>query len=292
MAGSVAEGGERGEGRGAGDGGGGATAVEERSGVKRIRLAEEFFAAGKADLGVAHLAYVLRREPENRVAAERLVSALVYRDFPRMVTPIRVPIEGMSLVRGGRFSDDGTEVLGGVRGANSIYRWDAVTGEREVLVEDAKHPFMAVAFSPDSRWIAAVLTFEAEHQDGLRGGSVVVWDGESREIVCEHELVSGLGVAFDPSGKRLVGWSELGEAKVWRVGDWEQVGKTMQHDLDKLYRDINMMDFSADGELLVSVSDEKVARVWRTDSGEEVCPPLPHTFYVFWPTSAPMESMW
>ena len=186
---------------------------------ERIRLAEEFFAAGKADLGVAHLAYVLRREPENRVAAERLVSALVYRDFPRMVTPIRVPIEGMSLVRGGRFSDDGTEVFGGVRGANSIYRWDAVTGEREVLVEDAKHPFMAVAFSPDSRWIAAVLTFEAEHQDGLRGGSVVVWDGESREIVCEHELVSGLGVAFDPSGKRLVGWSELGEAKVWRVGD-------------------------------------------------------------------------
>jgi len=48
-----------------------------------IQRAEEFFTADDSSAGLASLAHVLRRDPSNRVAAERLMSALTHRTFPR-----------------------------------------------------------------------------------------------------------------------------------------------------------------------------------------------------------------
>ena len=49
--------------------------VVEKTAVQ-MRLAEELMARGEAEIGVAHLVGLVRSDPENRVAAERLVSAI------------------------------------------------------------------------------------------------------------------------------------------------------------------------------------------------------------------------
>src|SRR5262245_42106194 len=49
--------------------------------VLEFQRAEDIFRAGDEALGAAHLAALLRRDPSNPIAASRLVSALVHRNW-------------------------------------------------------------------------------------------------------------------------------------------------------------------------------------------------------------------
>ena len=59
--------------------------------VTRLEMerAETLLQGGDSSKGLAYLARILRHEPTNRVAAERLMSALTYRAFSLPVAPLR-----------------------------------------------------------------------------------------------------------------------------------------------------------------------------------------------------------
>src|SRR5262249_5980614 len=83
---------------------------ELRSTVNLLELqrAEDFFKANDPATGVAHLAAMLRRDPSNHIAASRLVSALLHRNWAIRATP---PMWHSNSVQRVRFSPDGQQVL-------------------------------------------------------------------------------------------------------------------------------------------------------------------------------------
>ena len=92
------------------------------------QVAEELFAAGKPEAAVAHLAYLLRQEPHNTVAAERLMSAIWLTDFPRAISPaMQIP---------GRCdaSPDGQLFVGPTSNSLGVRLWDKTGAARSALL--------------------------------------------------------------------------------------------------------------------------------------------------------------
>jgi hypothetical protein len=88
----------------------------------QIKQVETLFEQGKAASGVAHLARMLRQDPNDRIAAERLISALTYRNFalPIIETP---PHRGT--IYAARFSPDGQR-FATVSADHTAAIWDAL----------------------------------------------------------------------------------------------------------------------------------------------------------------------
>jgi hypothetical protein len=115
----------------------------------QIQRAEEFFKSDKAHLALAHLAAVIRKNPANRVAVERAISALIYRSFP--VPLLVVPHEFDPSIHASNFnpfSPDGQRIVIASSG-NTTRVWDVRTGEPiSELLRHAETVWSA-QFSPD-----------------------------------------------------------------------------------------------------------------------------------------------
>ena len=74
----------------------------------QMQRAEELFTANLATPAVACLARVVNDDPSNRVAAERLLSALTYRNFS---VPLRAPFRHEGWVTSAEFSPDGSRLI-------------------------------------------------------------------------------------------------------------------------------------------------------------------------------------
>ncbi len=90
-----------------------------------IQNAEQLFAADGSSAAVAYLARVLRLHPTNRVAAERLLSALGQRSF---LVPATVPLRHNGQVISAQFSPDGQMVVTASHD-KTARTWDARSGE-------------------------------------------------------------------------------------------------------------------------------------------------------------------
>ena len=111
----------------------------------QIQRAEDFFAADDSARALAQLASVLSRDPSNRVAAERLLSALTFRNYG---LPLTEPLRHADGVRSAQFSPDGLWVV--TSSYDKAARvWDALTGKP--LTEPLRHESQVsnAEFSPD-----------------------------------------------------------------------------------------------------------------------------------------------
>src|SRR5206468_4200771 len=110
---------------------------------------------------LSYLARLLRAQPTNRVAAERLVSALSQRNFCLPVQPLR----HTGLVNGGQFSPDGQRVV--TSSLDGYARlWDSRSGQ---LMGELKHdaPVHSAGFSPDGGFVVTA----------SKDGTARIWDG-------------------------------------------------------------------------------------------------------------------
>jgi WD40 repeat protein len=110
------------------------------------------------------------------------------------------------------FSPSGRTVLASI-GARLDF-WDADTGQHlargeKAFVLPGSSYVESLAYSPDSRWIAAGLS-APEH------GSLRVWDERSGKLVADYVVddYDVKFVAFAPEGSRL-GWLAQGPAGIW-----------------------------------------------------------------------------
>ena len=136
--------------------------------------------------------------------------------------------------------------------------WEVTTGQE--LVSMAAHTtrgiVMAVAFSPDGRWLAS----------GALDGIIRLWEvttGRELANVAAHTALAGVtALAFSPDGRVLASASGDNTAKLWEIANDELVGQGE-------FRVLFPRAFSADGRWLASGALDGTLKLWEMATGQE-----------------------
>ncbi|KAG8948884.1 hypothetical protein FRC04_009222 [Tulasnella sp. 424] len=118
-----------------------------------------------------------------------------------------------------------------------------------------------ILFSPDSRVLAPVLSYQA-----LR-----LWD--ARTTVHLGDLVTGrliTSLAFLPDSETLAAVLDSNTVRLWDA----RTGTQLSDPLTSHEGKITFTVFSPDGKVLASVSDAKTVQLWDTQTGAQLCDPL------------------
>ncbi len=277
--------------------------LQLRSTVRLLELerAEGFFRDNDAAQGVAHLAAMLRRDPSNHIAANRLVSALLHRDW---ALPIAAPMRHVGPVESAEFSPDGRRVLTASREGTATI-WDAATGGAVTTVRHSGRIYRA-CYSPDgTRFVTAcasgtariwsatngsLLTPDLTHTSRVYwaefsadGRSVVtasadrtarIWDAASGSLLRElkghgsHVIIA----RFSPvDGKRVVTGGSHGSIRLWNADTAETLVR-----VEDRRTNLMALAFSPNGRRLVVACADGIARLWDADTGQSVAKPLTH----------------
>ncbi len=222
--------------------------AEDLAARSQIQHAEDLFARGDSALAVAHLAQVLQRHPENRIAAERLLAAFEQRCFPIPTAP---PFFHADRLLAARFSPDGKWIATAARD-QSARLWNALTGEAVGAPIRHAGRINVLAFSPDGN---SLLT--ASNDRFARVWSVPA----GTELFSLKHDGAVVASQFSPRGDRLA--TACADRQV-RVFD-ARTGEPLLHSLP--HRDpIESLAFSPDGWWLATAAQGEVC-VWETSSG-------------------------
>jgi WD40 repeat protein/DNA-binding SARP family transcriptional activator len=167
------------------------------------------------------------------------------------------------LILGVSFSPDGTMIAAGTgptqRGTGQVLVWDASTGHLiEKLGElgpDTDHSITNLAFSPDSRLLAAASW----------DGHTRVWDvasGEERMDIPTRGFA--IEVAFSPDGRLLGTANSGGTVTIWDVSNGTQLRSLTGH-----LGAVLGVAFSPNGEFLATAGEDNTTRLWNVASGRE-----------------------
>ena len=277
-----------------------------------LERAENFFRDGDAGRGVAQLAATLRRDPANRIAASRLVSALMHRNW---AAPDSIAAQHAERIVSARFSPDSENVL--------TASWDrtakihhAFTGRSVVTVRhDAK--VNSARYNPDGTAFVTASAdgtariWNAETGEPLtpplrHGGNVFdaefspdgesvltasedktarIWDARSGAV--KQEFQGGVAVLmarFHPVGQRVALGGAAGTIRICNANSGE-VFFQFRFQLGP----VNWLAFSPDGRRLAAAFDGGQALLFNPETGERIGSPLMHnspvTCGVFSPNS-------
>src|SRR5579859_3397676 len=114
-----------------------------------MHRSEEWFESGESPKALAHLALVLRQNPSNYIAGQRLLSALSERQFARPILP---PLQHADRVTWAQFSPDGLLIV--TTSADRTARvWDAATGSLVAGPFQHDQEINWADFSSDGQWL-------------------------------------------------------------------------------------------------------------------------------------------
>ena len=218
---------------------------------------ETLFSADRSAEAIGHLAQMIAQFPSNRVATERLLSALTHRTFALPITPA---LSHTAEVYVARFSPDGERV--GTASRDGTARvWDAHTGKpiTPPLVHAGRVRWLD--FSPDGRLVATA----------SEDGTGRLWDartGQPASPSLSHKAEVWF-IQFSPDGHSVVTASSDQTARLWAVPDGQAHGKPLRHE-----GKVDTAQFSLDGRRVVTASEDGTARVWDAQTGEPLSPPL------------------
>ena len=172
-----------------------------------IERAELFFRDDRAGDALANLARVLKREPTNRIAAERIMAALSARNF---CVPAVPPLEHQDAITSATFSPNGSTVLTSSRD-HTARLWDSRTGQPVLSPLRHDAAVLWASFSRDGKWIITA-SLDATAR---------IWESDSgRRFGPALQHKYGLSHAeFSPDGTLAVTAATNGTFRVWRVRD-------------------------------------------------------------------------
>jgi WD40 repeat protein/serine/threonine protein kinase len=222
-----------------------------------LRRAEEYYEAGDRGNMLPYLAFVLRQNPTNRIAAERLFSTLSHRNWACLACP---PLMHSNRVTSAMFSKDGKWVVTSAAD-NTAWVWDANTGQpvSGPLVHQAE--INTAEFSPDGQ-----LVVTASDDRTAR-----VWDARTGRPVTDpipHPQRVELA-RFSPNGQTFVTLCDDRVARLWNARTGQSIVKPLQHGGGPAFRYFRECDFSPDGTLLATAAWENGrVRIWNCRTGE------------------------
>jgi WD40 repeat protein/serine/threonine protein kinase len=185
------------------------------------------------------------------------------------------------------YSPDGTLLAascGCATAPGKVVVWDTATWTPRILSTDLCGESNNVAFSPDSKRLAAVSGEPLA--EGHKKPRLVIWDMESREKCVEIEGDEGemgwISVAFSPDGNSIAAASgkldqdstENGEGavKIWNSWTGGKPIKTIRH-----RGPLTCVAFSPDGARLATAGHDRTLRIWDVKTGHEIRALLGHT---------------
>jgi WD40 repeat protein/tRNA A-37 threonylcarbamoyl transferase component Bud32 len=242
-----------------------------------LQRAEDLFAADKGHLALAALSRMVRDNPNDRTAAERLVNALSQRAF---FLPAPLPPEGLTnqdvLARGSAhqaaISLSPTEgERAGERGpmddtARMRSTLNSLTSEVLIRITNAHTaPIRHMALSPDRM---RIVTASAD-------GTAKVHDAQSGRLLYtlpHHAAV--YWAEFSPDGSKIVTGTAApdAEARIWDAATGAPTSaEPMRH-----LRAVNSARFGPDpgGLTVITASDDGTVRLWESASGKQISEPL------------------
>jgi WD40 repeat protein/tRNA A-37 threonylcarbamoyl transferase component Bud32 len=261
-----------------------------------VQRSQDFFETENPAMALAHLARILRDNPDNTAAATRLMAALTQRPFALPLWELKTnpPFRAVN------FSPDGLTIV--TTAGNSAHIRDIRTGSLLVTLGPHGDAVLDAQFSPDGNRIVTAskdrmarlweartgrLLGELAHvwwvrsagfsPDGQRvltvaSNTVVLWEPGRRFHQAQQVSGSHARCAhFSPAGEHIVAGSQDGTAVIWKATDGKLVSKFTAHE-----KAIRSARFSPDGGRVVTASDDGTARVWEARSGRPLTPPLPH----------------
>lgn len=269
-----------------------------------LQLAEKDFAENQTAQAILRLAGLLRRNPTNHLAAERLLNALAFHSF---VVPAGLPFPGNAYLAGG--SEDGQFLaLAGTNDPPVCARVFELRSGQPILEHRGTNPIYALALSPKGRQLALGLERQVRLINPLRqnsGPDFAMPHGPVRQLLFPREEVL-LAVAdktvllWDSTSATLLrtftaaepvvkaachaasGWlavaNESGSIHVWRMDSGQELIR-LEANPPRVARQLS---FNRDGSMLVCASAGAVnsARVWHIPSGRLLAE-LPHQAGVY-----------
>jgi WD40 repeat protein/tRNA A-37 threonylcarbamoyl transferase component Bud32 len=278
--------------------------AKQNEDLLKIQRAEDFFAADDSSSALVYLAQVLRQNPTNRLAAQRLISALTQRNFP---LPILPPLAHQDKVLYAEFSPDGQYVV--TASADHTARvWDSRTGQAVTPPLQHGDEVYTARFSPDGRRVVTgsrdttarvwqvldgqPVTPPLQHHYGVSSAEfspdgrklvtaadydpVQIWDAQTGEHMAQPLLQgNGTGWAvFSPDGQRVLTASADQTARVWDSSTGQMLIQ-VSHDYF-----VETAEFSPDGNRIVTAAMDNTARVWDSHTGQPLTLPLRHETWV------------
>ncbi|HEX8114469.1 MAG TPA: protein kinase [Kofleriaceae bacterium] len=148
-------------------------------------------------------------------------------------------------------SSDGRLVAALDAAGSFVQVWDTVRGTPIAHLANDASKFPGLTFSSDGRWLATT-----------GGNDVYVFDTRTWKRALTIRGLRVRGLAFDPTGSRLVTGGTTGDVAIWDVPN-----STRLRHLRELGEPVDAVAFSPDGQLIAAACRDGSAQVWRAGSG-------------------------
>jgi WD40 repeat protein len=232
--------------------------ARENVALLQLQKAEDLFRQDNASAALAYLSHVMRGSPTNRVAAERLISALTWRGF---VLPKFEPIIPTGRPSMAAFSPDDREIAT-ITYAGAVEFWDCATGAFRGSAERQTNRLRAIEFTADGKRVL----FTAHN-------NAYLWDREKQKFVIEplrHRQRIGT-IHFNADETRIVTSSAEGVARVWDARTGAPITPPIEHALP-----LRDAVFSPDGQRVATAGTDKTARIFDANTGRLLSGPMKH----------------
>lgn len=256
-----------------------------------LRLIDE----QKTSDALAQLARSLRFDPNNQLAACRLASLLVNRNYPMP----KLTLRHSNVVEGAEFSPDG-KVLLTVAGDATITLWDTQTGgvllgpmkqddqpewvefspngdrflivtmDHTARVLDARSgatitgpikEAKSLRFSRDGKMVLAILGDQAAHVLDAASGKAI---SHTEKIVADEYFTAELS----PDSQRIITASDAGTARVWDASSGKPITEGVKNGR------FSSAEFSPDGKRILTISGSAEMRLWDAQTLRPLIGPI------------------
>lgn len=169
------------------------------------------------------------------------------------------------------FSRDGKQIYAG-NGDGTISEWDVATGKETYVWKAHKETIIALAFSPDYRWLAS---------DGYNEANVKLWDAVTRREIrtfadqkTEGLLEQSHTLAISPNGKLIAASvsgidEKQGQFVYVRTFVWNMESGEKLFTFEGQKFDIGGLVFTPDNRFLISGSADTTIKIYDLKTGKE-----------------------